>query len=500
MSTDENGPGEPLGSRLSRLPPEKRALLERALLQRRQASGDDARIPRRPPGTPAPLSFPQQRLWFLDKMAPGDPTYNAVVGMRLQGALDVERLRHAFEVVVDRHEAIRTVLPDDDGRPYQRVLTEWGLPLPVVDLRELDPTERQAELERLMRDAPREPYDLQRDLMMRLLLVRLADDDAVLLLMEHHIAFDGWSDEILCAEVSAVYRAAGEQGDAALAELPIQYGDFAAWQRARLDGAKLEQHQAFWRDYLAGAPALLALPTDLPRPAVLTHDGARVDVALGPELVEPLMTLCRAESATAYMALLATFGLLLHRWAGVTDICVGTPIANRSRVELERLVGFFSNTIVIRIQPQSTMTMRELIRTSRDAALAAYAHQDLPFDRIVDAVSPPRDLSHNPLFCVNFRVTDGVPALLDLPGVACSPVSPDIGFARFDLALELQLRDDGIGGYLEYNLALFEERTPRALVEALGALLDDAVRRPDAAIGTLAMSKAGAGPRIRRRS
>jgi len=494
------GPDDALGSRLSKLPPEKRALLERALLQRRQAASNDGRIPRRPAGEPAPLSFPQQRLWFLDKMAPGDPTYNAVVGMRLRGPVDVERLRQAFVIAVQRHEAIRTVLPDDDGRPFQKVLDDWELPLPVVDLRDLDPAACDVQLAALMRDEPRKPYDLQHDIMMRLLLVQLADDDAVLLLMEHHIAFDGWSDEILCSEVSEAYRAACEQREPMLGELPIQYGDFAAWQREKLDAEKLQQHQAFWREYLADAPALLALPTDLPRPQVLTHDGARVDVAIGAEVLDPLTTLCKAESATPYMALLSMFGLLLHRWAGVDDICVGTPIANRSRVELERLVGFFSNTIVIRVQPQPTLTMRELVRKTRDAALAAYAHQDLPFDRIVDAVAPPRDLSHNPVFCVNFRVTDGSSALLDLPGVSCEPVSADIGFARFDLALELQVRPDGIGGYLEYNLALFEERTGRALVEALAALLDDAVRRPDVPLASLAMSKASAGPRIRRRA
>ncbi len=351
-----------------------------------------------------------------------------------------------------------------------------------------------------MREEPRRSYDLQRDLMMRLLFVQLADDDAVLLLMEHHIAFDGWSDEILCAEVSEVYAALGAGRPPALKELPIQYGDFAAWQRKRLDGEKLEQHQAFWRDYLAGAPALLPLPTDLPRPAVLTHDGARVGVAIGADVLQPLGALCKAESATPYMVLISMFGLLLHRWAGVSDICVGTPIANRSRIELERLIGFFSNTIAIRIRPQSTMTMREFVRSSRDSALAAYAHQDLPFDRIVEAVAPPRDLSHNPLFCVNFRVTDGAPALLALPDVECSPVAPDIGFARFDLALELQVGADGIGGYLEYNLALFKERTARALVDALGSLLEDALRRPDVALATLAMSRPNEGPRIRRRA
>jgi hypothetical protein len=499
--TGASPPGDgDVANRLSRLPPEKRALLERALLARREVNPDDLSIPRRPPDEPAPLSFPQQRLWFLDKMAPGDPTYNAVVGMRLRGPVDVDRLRSAFEAVVLRHEAIRTVLPDADGRPYQQVLADWQLPLPVVDLRGMAADERAAALMRLMREEPRRSYDLQRDLMMRLLFVQLADDDAVLLLMEHHIAFDGWSDEILCAEVSEVYAALGAGRPPALKELPIQYGDFAAWQRKRLDGEKLEQHQAFWRDYLAGAPALLPLPTDLPRPAVLTHDGARVGVAIGADVLQPLGALCKAESATPYMVLISMFGLLLHRWAGVSDICVGTPIANRSRIELERLIGFFSNTIAIRIRPQSTMTMREFVRSSRDSALAAYAHQDLPFDRIVEAVAPPRDLSHNPLFCVNFRVTDGAPALLALPDVECSPVAPDIGFARFDLALELQVGADGIGGYLEYNLALFKERTARALVDALGSLLEDALRRPDVALATLAMSRPNEGPRIRRRA
>lgn len=488
------------GSRLGQLSPEKRALLERALLRRRAAAGGGAAIPPRDRGTPAPLSFPQQRLWFLDHLAPGNPTYNAVVGFRLHGPLDPPRLARAFTVVAGRHEVVRTVFRATDGLPHQHVLDDWELPLPLVDLRGHEPEGRDAELERLMREEPRRSYDLAHDLMMRLLLVRLDADEWVLLLMEHHIAFDGWSDEILCAEVAEVYTALGEGRAPELPTLPVQYGDFAAWQRTSLSDSQLDRLRGFWRGYLSGAPAPLPLPLDRPRPPVQTHEGARVDIALGREVLDPLTALCRRESATPYMVLLSLFGALLHRWAGVSDVCVGTPIANRARVELERLVGFFSNTLVIRVRPSATETFAQLVRGTREAALAAYEHQDLPFDRIVEAVGPPRDPSYNPLFQVNFRVTTGEPTLLRLPGVACEPVSPDIGFSRFDLALELQVGDGGVGGYLEYNLALFEAATARALASALGALLADALARPDVALGELSMTGAGSTtPGIRRR-
>jgi len=483
--------------RLARLSPEKRARLERALLARREATLDRERIRRRAPGEDAPLSFPQQRLWFFDRMAPGDPTYNAVVAMALRGPLDIDRLRRAFALVVERHEAVRTVFPDHEGIPYQHVLDEWELALPVVDLRACSEAERGAEVAALLRDAPRAPYDLRHDLMLRLLVARTGDDEHVLLIMEHHIAFDGWSDDVLCAEVSECYRALGDGRAPVLAELPVQYGDFAAWQQSRLDDDRLAGLRSFWKSYLLGSPALTALPIDFERPRRQTFVGARAYVDVGPEVNAPIAALCRAESATPFMVLLAAFDALLCRWAGLRDISVGTPIANRGRVELEPLIGFFSNTLVVRCRPEPSHTLRDLVRAARDSALAAYEHQDLPFDKIVEVVAPIRNPAHNPLFQVNFRVTSGTSALLDLPGVEAMPVAADIGFARFDLALELQPTVAGLGGYLEYNVALFEPGTARALVDAFSVLLRDALSRPDAPIGDLELAAATSAGGIR---
>ena len=498
MTPDASGPDRGLADRLANLSDDKRALLERALIAQRRLTIDDERIPRRAIADPSPLSFSQQRLWFFDRMKPGDPTYNACVGMRLRGSIDLEQLRLAFDAIVRRQEVLRTVFPDVDGVPEQVILDTWRLAFDVLDLRGLEPAEREERLLNVQREAPREPYNLQTDLALRLLLVTLHDDDHILLLMEHHIAFDGWSDEILCEEVSETYRCAMSGGNAELTELPIQYRDFAAWQHRRLQGEYLERLQAFWQRYLDGAPTLAALPTDFPRPTFQTFSGARVYVDLPPDLLDLVNVRCRKDRATPFMVLLAAFQGLLARWAGISDMTVGTPIASRSRVELERLIGFFSNTLVVRGRPNLDDTFRALVEGTREASLAAFEHQELPFDKIVEAVQPPRDTSHNPLFQINFRVTAGGDAVLDLVGVNAEPYSVDIGFSRFDLALELQQLERGLGGYLEYNTALFSERTARSLVDAFGVFLRDALEHPDTLLRDVLMAAPSNGPSIRR--
>jgi len=445
--------------RLARLSPEKRALLERALLARREATLDRERIRRRAPGEAAPLSFPQQRLWFFDRMAPGDPTYNAVVAIALRGPLDIDRLHPCVHHRrrSPRGGAHRLSRPRRD--PYQHVLDDWELALDVVDLRACPDAERAGKLAAILRDAPRAPYDLRADLMLRLLVVRTGDDEHVLLIMEHHIAFDGWSDDVLCAEVSECYRALGDDRIPQLAELPVQYGDFAAWQQSRLDEDRTASLRSFWTGYLAGTPALTALPIDFERPQRQTFVGARAYVEVGPEVNEPIAALCRSESATPFHGVARRVRRALVPVGGTARHQRGHADRHRGRVELEPLIGFFSNTLVVRCRPEPGQNLRELVRATRDSALAAYDHQDLPFDKIVEAVAPIRSPAHNPLFQVNFRVTSGTPAVLDLPGVDARPVDADIGFARFDLALELQPTGAGLGGYLEYNVALFEPGT-----------------------------------------
>ncbi len=477
-----------LSRRIEGLTPEKRALLEAHLLRRRAPAADDDTIPRRSPGDPAPLSFSQLRLWFLDQWAPGDPTYNAGIALRLDGPVDVDRLRSALVRVAERHQAVRTVFRAPAGTPAQVVLEDWTLDLPVVDLNGLPAQRQPAELADRLRAESRRPFDLAADLMLRATLFRLAPERAVLLLVEHHIAFDGWSDAILFRELAEIYPALGAGREPLLPELPVQYTDFALWQQRRLTGPRLERLTGYWRQQLADAPTLLELPLDHPRPAVQTFAGAHHYFSLGPELAVAVTATSRAEATTAYMTLLTAFVATLHRWAGCTDVSVGTPIANRGRVELEPLIGFFSNTLVLRVRVAGALSFAALLGRVKESALGAYEHQDLPFEKVVETLAPPRNPSHNPLFQVNFRVQTAPAESLALPGVTVTPVPVDVGFSRFDLAMEVQLRPEGLAGYLEYNAALFEPGTAARLAARFGHLLADALARPDAPVAELAFA------------
>jgi hypothetical protein len=473
-----------LSGRLAALSPEKRALLEKALLARRTAGGAPSSIPRRETSGPCPLSFSQQRLWFLDQLAPGQPLYNAALAMRLRGPVDVRRLREALVLVVDRHEVLRTVFIAADGTPAQVVLDRWTFDLAVRDLSDGPPDDLDAELDRMVTEDCRAPFDLTRDLMLRARLYRRAADDHVLVLIEHHIAFDGWSDAIMYAEIEESYRASGAGRAPVLAELPLQYADFAVWQRRSQDEL-VDRHGPFWVERLSGAPPLLALPTDRPRPPVQSFAGAHHPVRLASALADGTRELSRSEGATPFMVLLAGFYALLHRWSGADDLVIGTPIANRGRVELEGLIGFFSNTLVLRARVDPTWSFRQLVRVVKEVALGAFEHQELPFEKVVEIIRPPRNAAFNPLFQVNFRA-QAVPAeTLSLDGLDVTPMEVDLGFSRFDLALELQMHDGGIGGYLEYNSALFDADTASWLVGGLDVLLTAALGRPDAEIGDL---------------
>ena len=482
-----------LARRIQGLSPEKRALLEQHLLRGHggtPAEDDDA-IPRRQPDEPAPLSFSQFRLWFLDQWAPGDPTYNAGLAFRLAGSVDRMRLRAAVERVIDRHEAVRTVFRAVDGVPRQVVLDQWSFDLPEADLSSLPEPARSLELAERLRRESRRPFDLAADLMLRATLFRLGPDEAVLLLVEHHIAFDGWSDSILFAEVAEVYAALGAGREPRLTPLPVQYADFALWQRRRLTGPRLDRLTDYWRRQLAGAPPVLTLPTDRPRPATMSFEGGHHHFALEPGVASGVTELGREEATTAYMTLLAAFAATLHAWAGCADLCIGTPIAGRGRVELEPLIGFFSNTLVLRVLVDGELSFRQLLGRVKETALGAYEHQELPFEKVVETVAPPRSPQHNPLFQVNFRVQAAPAEPLQLPAVEVTSLDTDVGFARFDLALELQLRPPGLAGYVEYNQALFDRATAVAFAGRFERLLSAALACPDAPIRTLGDASSG---------
>jgi hypothetical protein len=480
------------------LSPAKRALLERALRQRRQAAAAGSKIPRRQGRGPAPLSFSQQRMWFLQQWEPDSPTFNGARALRLRGPLDVDALRRAFETVLERHESLRTVF-SGDREPVQVVLEQWTFELGLTAVEDLDA------LGPLLRELSRGPFDLSRDLMLRATLVELGSEDHVLLIVMHHIAADAHSDSVLFSELAECYAAACAGREPQLPELPIQYSDFAVWQRDRLQGAELERLTTYWATALEGAPELLRLPTDRPRPALQRHEGAHRHFTLERGVGDALATLGREQGATFFMTMLAAFAVLLYRLSGEEDVVIGSPIANRNDLELQSLIGFFTNTMALRVRVGGNPSFREVIARARATALGAYDHQDLPFEKVVEKLAPRRDPSYNPLFQVNFRAQATERPVLELPGIAVEPLPVDIGFSRFDLALELELGPTALAGYFEYNRDLFDDPTVAGFEQDLGSMLEQVVRDPDEPVLALALehgrgSRRPAGRSISRRA
>jgi amino acid adenylation domain-containing protein len=438
-------------------------------------AGDDVLPPVVPVdrGAPLPLSFSQERLWFLDRLEPGKAVYNIPSALRLSGVLSVPALERALGEVVRRHESLRTVFHAVDGSPAQVVAPFAGFHLPVDDLSALEADEREAEVGRRAADDASRPFDLAAGPLFRAALLRLAEREHVLLVCMHHSVSDGWSMGIFQRELLALYAAFREGRPSPLAELPVQYADFAAWQRGQLQGPALDRQLAYWKERLAGAPALLELPTDRPRPAVQSFRGARVPVALSGALLERLEALGRREGATLYMVLLAGFQALLARYAGMEDVVVGSPIAGRGRRETEELIGFFVNTLVLRTDLSGDPAFADLLRRVREATLGAYENQDVPFERLVAELHPERSLSHSPLFQVLFTLQTAEPAgLVGIPGLAVRGVDAEADKTQYDLTLSLSARPGGATGVLEYRTDLFDRATVERMAGHLVRLLE----------------------------
>jgi hypothetical protein len=457
------------------------------MLERRRGVAQAAAIPRRAGREPSRLSFAQQRMWFLQQWDPAAPTFNGCRAVRLRGELDTDALRRALVRLVERHDTLRTVFVMDGREPLQLVLETWSLDLPLVDLSGAASEGREEALRRSLRELAREPFDLARDLTLRATLFRLAPLEHVLLLRLHHVAADGFSDAALNADLAAAYEACRAGREPELPELPIRYADFALWERERLTGERLEALLAYWTARLEGAPLLLGLPTDRPRPDVQRHEGAHRPLALDARLGESLAALARTEGATFFMAALAAFATLLYRISGEDDVVVGSPIANRTAAELRPLVGFFCNTVALRVRLAGNPSFREVVGRAREAVLGAVAHQELPFDKVVEALRLPRNASRNPVFQVNLRADAGPRSVLRLVGLESEPIPVDIGFSRFDLALELQAEPDLLGGYVEYDRDLFEAATVDGLAGELEALLEQVVADPSTPVLALAL-------------
>ncbi|HEU4594975.1 MAG TPA: amino acid adenylation domain-containing protein, partial [Pyrinomonadaceae bacterium] len=470
---------------ISELTVEQRALLESRLAQRRERSPKPQPIPRRSGAERSPLSYAQQRLWFLDQLAPGSPFYNGSSSFLLRGQLDLPALERSLGEVVRRHEVLRTTFVELDGSPVQLISPASEVTLPVTDLSGLDPTEREAEADRLAHQEARRPFDLSAGPLLRASLLRLREDEHVLLVTMHHIVSDGWSAAVLTREMTALYAAFTSGADSPLEELPIQYADYAAWQRQHLSGENLERELAYWRQQLGGAPALLELPTDRPRPAAQSFCGAHHPLSLSAELTSALKELSQREGCTLFMTLLAGWQALLSRYSNQEEVVVGTPIANRTRAEVENLIGFFVNTLALRGDLTGEPSFRELLGRVREVTLGAYAHQEVPFERLVEELQPERSLSHQPLFQSMFALQNTPREALRLPGLELSELDVENITTRFDLSLSLTEVDGCLVGTMRYMTDLFETATIERWCEHFRTLLVGIVANPDERVSKL---------------
>ncbi|HEX6047359.1 MAG TPA: amino acid adenylation domain-containing protein, partial [Pyrinomonadaceae bacterium] len=433
-----------------------------------------------------PLSFAQQRLWFLDQLEPGSSFYNIPGAVRLQGTLDLTALEQGFREVIRRHESLRTRFGVVNGTAVQVIDEALEFSLPVLDLSTVAEGEREAEARRAGREESQRPFDLSAGPLLRARLLRLSDREHVLLCTMHHIISDGWSMGLLIRELTTLYEAFTQGEPSPLPELAIQYADYAHWQREWLQGEVLEQQLGYWKQQMDGAPPVLELPTDYPRPPVQTFHGANQSMTLPAELTRGLRALTQREGVTLFMTLLAAFQTLLSRYSGQEDIVVSTGIANRNRAETEPLIGFFVNTLVLRTDLSGDPSFSELLARVREVTLGAYAHQDVPFELLVEALAPERDARYTPLFQVmlvlqNARIAEAV----QLPGLEVSGVSGEGGTAKFDLTLFVAEHGDELALVLEYNTDLFAPTTIEQMLASFERLVAGIVAEPERSIGSL---------------
>ncbi|HZO71745.1 MAG TPA: amino acid adenylation domain-containing protein, partial [Ktedonobacteraceae bacterium] len=436
-----------------------------------------------------PLSFAQQRLWFLDQLEPGGTTYLIPRTRRIYGALDVAVLERSLAEVIRRHEDLRTTFQEQAGRPVQVIHPAEAFCLPVIDLRGLVSAEREDEARRLARQEAQRPCSLAEGPLLRTVLLALDAQDHVLCLTMHHIISDGWSNDVFERELTALYRAFTAGKPSPLPPLPIQYADFAVWQRQCLQGEMLETQLAYWRNQLANVLPL-ALPTDRPRPAKQTFRGASSAVSLPATLHEKLLALSQQEGVTLFMLLLAAFQVLLMRYTGQDDICVGTPVANRTRAEVEGLIGFFVNTLVLRTKLSGNPSFTEALQRVRQMALEAYLHQDVPFEYLVDALQPERDLSRSPLFQVMFSMQHLTESVMEAAQgqpeqLSFGDLDSQHTTSKFDLTFSIMSSGQELHCGVEYNTDLFESATIQRLLEHWQILLEHIVTAPQTALSDL---------------
>jgi amino acid adenylation domain-containing protein/non-ribosomal peptide synthase protein (TIGR01720 family) len=465
--------------RLGELSQAKRELLALRLKQRAAADRHQT-IPRRPDPAAAPLSFAQQRLWFLDQLEPGNPFYNEpLVAARMTGRLEVRMLEGALDELVRRHETLRTTFRMVGDVPTQFISPELHVPIALIDLGHLPLPDREPEALRFAGEEARAPFDLAHGPLVRATLLRLSEREHMLLLARHHIISDATSTRVLIAELCALYTAAVTGAAASLPALPVQYADFAHWQRSPAMDRTLEAQLAYWKEVLGGELPQLELPTDRPRPRLQSYRGSHKAILFDESLTEAIKSFSQREGVTLFMTLLAGFNCLLYRYTGQTDLLVGTPIAGRTHSELQGVIGFFANTLVMRADIGAKSTFRDVVGVVRKAALDAYARQDLPFEQLVEALQPARDLSRTPIIQVLFVLQEPDPDRYELPELMLEPLEIETGTAKFDLTLTMVEKGAKLEAQFEYNADLFDDATVDRMLGHLEALLRKAVTQPD---------------------
>ncbi|QIR37151.1 amino acid adenylation domain-containing protein [Tolypothrix sp. PCC 7910] len=432
-----------------------------------------------------PLSFSQERLWFIHQLQPNSSTYNVSFAFRLQGLLNISALERSFNEIIQRHEALRTRFFAADNQPVQVIAPSFNLKLPVINLQQLSQQEKETQVLQLIKNEVQQPFDLEQNSLLRCYLLQLGSNEYVLLLSVHHIAFDGWSEGVFWRELTALYTAFAAGKPSPLPELPIQYADFAVWQRKWLQGQVTDTQLNYWKRQLADAPPLLELPTDRVRPPVQTNRGSILHFRLDEQLTQKLKSLSEKSGATLFMTLLTGFVILLSRYSNQQDILVGSPIANRNRSEIESLIGFFVNILVLRTDVSGNPTFWELLQRVRQVAIEAYAHQDVPFEQVVEALQPERNLNYSRLFQVMFVLLNTPPGKLELPGLSLTQLEIENPTAKFDITLLMTETEQGLTASLEYNSDLFEPATITRMAGHLQTLLERIVSNPEEKIWQL---------------
>jgi len=488
--------GRPL--KLGELDPLQLELLRRRLQKshRKEKRSDTEAIT--PVGDAAayPVSFAQQRLWFFDQWEPQSPAFNIPAAVRLAGRLDVAVLVGSFDEVIRRHESLRTTLGRENGEAVQKVAPPSPAPRHVVDLSSLPGEARRRESGRLGRREAARPFDLERGPLLRLVILRLSPREQLLVLVVHHIVSDAWSTQILVGEVVHLYGARMDGKPSRLPDLPVQYRDYAVWQRRWLRGERIAEQVAYWKEQLRGAPPLVELPTDRPRRGVRASAGRRLEIRWPARRAEQIRELSQALGATPFMVLLALFKSLLRRYTSQDDLVSGTLVAHRNRKEIEPLIGFFANTLVLRTDLAGAASFREVARRVRHTTLEAFAHQDLPFEKLVEELNPDRNVSHNVLFQMMLVLLDDVREAFVLQDLEVESFELEKGVANFDLYFSMMLGSRGVGGWVDYNVDLYDATTIRRAFDHFGAVLAAAARNPDVEVGAMPLLTAAARHQI----